>query len=206
MKSLQTLASTKSCAVVLLSQCATKMQSERGATLTPAINANLWEQGVSTRLVLYRDWDWVKGKARPLYLVRVQKLDGRSTNDAIETTSAFNIGQVSSALLSTSSILDTDIKVQEGISSVAYNAARHASADVANVTQPNPKRKLAQTNFEVPDSEDDEDYGWAEDDEAAMPPPPPQWQGSEDILLGQEVGRSDDEDGEGVEEESEHEE
>lgn len=56
-----------------------------------------------------------------------------------------------------------------------------------------PKRKLGNTDFEVPDSEDDEDYGWADEDEAFMPAPPPQWQGSEDILLGHEVGRSDDE-------------
>lgn len=55
------------------------------------------------------------------------------------------------------------------------------------------KRRLSQTNFEIPDSEDDEDYGWADEDEASMPAPPPQWQGSEDVLLGQEVGHSDDE-------------
>jgi hypothetical protein len=53
------------------------------------------------------------------------------------------------------------------------------------------KRKRADTNFEVPDSEDD-DYGWAEDDEASMPPPPSQWQGSEDTILGQEICQSDD--------------
>jgi hypothetical protein len=54
------------------------------------------------------------------------------------------------------------------------------------------KRKLGNTDFEVPDSEDDEDYGWANEDDAHLPPPPSQWQGSEDILLGQAVGRSDD--------------
>lgn len=53
------------------------------------------------------------------------------------------------------------------------------------------KRKLEHTALELPDSEDDEDYGWADDDEARLPAPPPQWQGSEDILLGQDVGRSD---------------
>lgn len=63
---------------------------------------------------------------------------------------------------------------------------------------PQQKRKRRPTEFEVPDSEDDEDYGWADEDEAVMPPPPPQWQGSEDILLGQEVGRSgEDTDDEG---------
>jgi hypothetical protein len=58
------------------------------------------------------------------------------------------------------------------------------------------KRKLGQTELEVPDSEDDEDYGWAEEDEAAMPAPPPQWQGSEDLILGQDIGQSDDENSE----------
>ena len=54
------------------------------------------------------------------------------------------------------------------------------------------KRKLSRTDFEVPDS-DGEDYGWADEDEDSLPAPPPQWQGSEDILLGQEIGNSDDE-------------
>jgi hypothetical protein len=48
----------------------------------------------------------------------------------------------------------------------------------------------------VPDSEDDEDYGWADEDEAAMPAPPPQWQGSEDLILGQDVGHSEEENSE----------
>lgn len=55
------------------------------------------------------------------------------------------------------------------------------------------KRKLGQTELEVPDSEDEEDYGWDEGDDAALPPPPPQWQGSEDIILGHDVGHSDSE-------------
>lgn len=94
MKSLQTLASTKNVAVILLSQCATKMQTERGATLTPAINANLWEQGVSTRLVLFKDWQWGKGKAKTLHLAAVQKVDGKSANGALELVSAFRVGPV----------------------------------------------------------------------------------------------------------------
>lgn len=69
--------------------------------------------------------------------------------------------------------------------------SNEASTRLAGVTQQ--KRKLGQTGFEVPDSEDDEDYGWGEEDEAALPAPPPQWQGSEDILLGQDIGRSEDE-------------
>ena len=60
------------------------------------------------------------------------------------------------------------------------------------------KRKLGQTDFEVADSEG-EDYGWEDDDELEMPRMPPQWQGSEDILLGQ----VEDDDGQ-TEDGSEH--
>lgn len=47
---------------------------------------------------------------------------------------------------------------------------------------PAPKRKLDETGFEVPDSEDE--YGWAEEDCTLLPGRPPQWQGSEDLILG----------------------
>lgn len=80
--------------------------------------------------------------------------------------------------------------------------SEEASTKMAAAAQA--KRKLGQTGFEVPDSEEDEDYGWGEEDEAALPAPPPQWQGSEDILLGQDIGRSEDEDeGENLEDEDE---
>ncbi|KAM0439083.1 hypothetical protein ACHAQK_006570 [Fusarium lateritium] len=75
----------------------------------------------------------------------------------------------------------------DGVTQVPYEALQ--SMELARH-----KRKLGQTELEVPDSEDDEDYGWAEEDEAAMPAPPPQWQGSEDLILGQDIGQSEDED------------
>ena len=95
MKALQTLASTRNCAVVVLSQCATRMQSERGPTLTPAVNANLWEQGVSTRLVLFRDWIWQSTKSTSVFLAGIQKLDGKTTPGELDQVSAFKIGTVS---------------------------------------------------------------------------------------------------------------
>lgn len=96
MKSMQTLASTRNCAVVLLSQCATRMQPGRGATLTPAVNAGLWEQGVSTRLVLFRDWVPGEGsKHSPVFLAGIQKLDGKAgQGHAVENVSAFSIEMV----------------------------------------------------------------------------------------------------------------
>ncbi|TWU76585.1 hypothetical protein ED733_007995 [Metarhizium rileyi] len=167
---LQKLAATKKCAVVVSSQCGTRMQSEHGATLVPAVHASVWEQGISTRIVMFRDWAWKDGKLTSIFMAGLQKLDGKSGCDAIERVAPFSI-------------------TRTGVARVECDAS-NAPVEPADVVQP--KRKLDQVDLEVPDSQDDEDYGWADDDEAALPAPPPQWQGSEDVLLGQELGRSDD--------------
>lgn len=57
-----------------------------------------------------------------------------------------------------------------------------SQASLTLSSTPHQKRKLGDTDFEVADSEDDE-YGW--EDEDALPTMPPQWQGSEDLLVGQ---------------------
>ncbi|KAM0389728.1 hypothetical protein ACHAQC_008387 [Fusarium culmorum] len=146
------------------------MHSERGATLTAAINANVWEQGVSTRLVTFRDWVWQESSLTSVFLAGLQKVDGRACQEAVENIVSFKVG------------LDGATQVPYEVLQ-SFELARH-------------KRKLGETELEVPDSEDDEDYGWADEDEAAMPAPPPQWQGSEDLILGQDVGHSEEENSE----------
>ncbi|KAI8679725.1 RECA-2 domain-containing protein [Fusarium keratoplasticum] len=171
MNALHKLAATRNCAVVILSQCATKMHSERGATLTAAVNATVWEQGVSTRLVVFRDWVWQEGKLASVFLAGLQKVDGKASQETVENVVAFKVEL-------------------DGVAQIPYEA-------IQSIELARHKRKLGETELEVPDSEDDEDYGWADEDEAAMPAPPPQWQGSEDLILGQEVGRSEDENSDG---------
>ncbi|KAI8686918.1 RECA-2 domain-containing protein [Fusarium sp. Ph1] len=175
MNALHKLAATRNCAVVILSQCATKMHSERGATLTAAVNATVWEQGVSTRLVVFRDWVWQEGKLASVFLAGLQKVDGKASQETVENVVAFKVEL-------------------DGVAQIPYEA-------IQSIELARHKRKLGETELEVPDSEDDEDYGWADEDEAAMPAPPPQWQGSEDLILGQEVGRSEDENSDGDDEE-----
>lgn len=94
MSALQKLAATRNCAVVVLSQCATKMHSERGATLTAAVNANVWEQGVSTRLVMFRDWVWQDSNLTSVFLAGLQKLDGKACQEVVENIVAFKVGSV----------------------------------------------------------------------------------------------------------------
>ncbi|KAK3374442.1 P-loop containing nucleoside triphosphate hydrolase protein [Lasiosphaeria ovina] len=156
----QKLAATRDLAIVVLSQCATRMQAERGATIIPAINAGVWEQGVSTRLVLFRGWIQDASESRSVHFVGIQKLNGKASAAAVDGACAFNIEP-------------------SGLVSVDCDSSERSQVLKAT---PAPKRKLGDTNFEIADS-DDEEYGW-EEDEDAVPVMPSQWQGSEDILLG----------------------
>ncbi|KXX73162.1 DNA repair protein rhp55 [Madurella mycetomatis] len=177
--SLQKLAATRDVAVVVLTQCATKMQAERGATLIPAINANVWEQGVSTRLVLFRDWLQDGVEARGLHFVGIQKLNGKCMSVVVDKICAFAV--------EAGGLVSVDYDNTEPVRPLSSTAAQ--------------KRKLADTDFEIADS-DDEDYGW-DDDEDVIPPMPSQWQGSEDLLLtrqpeSEEEGAIDDTDAAGT--------
>ncbi|KAL2121490.1 hypothetical protein VTJ04DRAFT_5517 [Mycothermus thermophilus] len=164
--SLQKLAATRNVAVVVLTQCATKMQAERGATLIPAINATVWEQGISTRLVLFRDWLAQRGaEVRSVRFAAVQKLNGKDVSIAGSGLCAFTVQEC-------------------GLVAVEYDESP------AFACTPAQKRKLGDARLEIADS-DDEYYDMDDDD---LPPMPSQWQGSEDILLGPKPGEEDDPD------------
>ncbi|KAL2754422.1 hypothetical protein ACRALDRAFT_2043407 [Sodiomyces alcalophilus JCM 7366] len=169
---LQKLAATRNCAVVILSQCATKMQFENGATLVPSVNASVWDQGISTRIVLFRDWVWKDNVPSTVCFAGVQKREGTLLSMAVHGAAAFHVQKT-------------------GLVGIRCDASQPS---IALSATPRPKRKLADSALEVPDSdEEDEDYGWGEEDDAAAPIPP-QTQGSEDLLLG--VHRhEEDEDG-----------
>ncbi|KAI0144295.1 P-loop containing nucleoside triphosphate hydrolase protein [Xylariaceae sp. FL1272] len=165
---LQKLAATRNLVVMLLTPCATKMQFERGAAIVPGINASVWEQGVATRLVLFRDWTTPGTQVHSVRIVGVQKNNGQTSQDGIGPVVAFGIDN--------SGIAEMKLTVEPPPLSLS-STPRHQ------------KRKMNDKVFEVADSEG-EDYGWEEDDDMNMPNMPPQalsddwWQGSEDILLG----------------------
>jgi hypothetical protein len=92
---LQKLAATRDLAIVVLTQCASKMQPERGASVVPAINAGVWDQGIPTRLVLYRDWVMHEGKPLTLHFAGIQKVNGKSGNSTIGDVVAFRVESVS---------------------------------------------------------------------------------------------------------------
>lgn len=90
---LQKLAATRNCAVVILSQCATRMQSQSRAALIPAVNASVWEQGLGARLVLFKDWVWKAGKADDTCFAGIQRVAGRKV-DGMKSVFAFRVEEV----------------------------------------------------------------------------------------------------------------
>lgn len=94
---LQKLAATRDAAVVVLTQCATRMQAERGgATLVPAVNTNVWDQGIASRVALYRDWVWDDGRTAGARLATVQKVNGQVADaELLDKAFAFEVESVS---------------------------------------------------------------------------------------------------------------
>ena len=79
---------------MVLTQCVTRMLAETGATLTAAVNATVWEQGISTRLVLFKNWIWREGQPISVCLAGIQKHESKASHDAVEHVSAFKIENV----------------------------------------------------------------------------------------------------------------
>jgi hypothetical protein len=87
-------------AVAILTQCATKMQAEHGATLIPALNASVWEQGISTRIVLFRDWVWHNDSLLGTRFAGVIKSNGKDNRRLSGNSMApFDVTDVGTLLL-----------------------------------------------------------------------------------------------------------
>jgi hypothetical protein len=94
---LQKLAATRNIAIVIFSQCVTKMRPGAGAVLIPAINTTAWEQGLGCRVALFRDWGWddEKGKAvNDVRLAQVTKAEGIEVPEGRSRLVAFSISEV----------------------------------------------------------------------------------------------------------------
>ncbi len=92
---LERLAETRNLAIVVLTQCATRVQAERGAALAPALNAFVWDRGISTRLALFRDWAWKDSQPISGRFVGVQKVNGCGSGVCLDSIVAFDITEVS---------------------------------------------------------------------------------------------------------------
>jgi hypothetical protein len=84
-------------AVVILSQCVTKMRPGAGAVLVPAINTTAWEQGLGCRISLFRDWGWddeAGNEVNDIRLAAVVKAEGIAMSGGRRKLVGFTIGEV----------------------------------------------------------------------------------------------------------------
>ena len=95
--SFQKLAATRNLAIVIVSQCATKMRPGAGAVLVPPINTAAWEQGLGGRISLFRNWGWEHEDGKEIHDVRlaeVVKAEGLALAGGRKRLVGFTIGEV----------------------------------------------------------------------------------------------------------------
>ncbi|KAH7314107.1 P-loop containing nucleoside triphosphate hydrolase protein [Rhexocercosporidium sp. MPI-PUGE-AT-0058] len=180
--SLSKVATTRNIAIVLTSQCVTKMRPGAGAVLIPAVNTTAWEQGLGCRVELMRDWGWEDEEGRAVEGVRLARVV-KAEGVVVGGVRLVGFGIRETGLHPLTLPLTTTLPGHPS------PQKRHQPPPTTSAAPTLPqKRKLSATDLDTPleipdsDAEDDEDYGWAEEDEEELPPPPPQWQGSEDAL------------------------
>ena len=93
---LQRLAATEDIAVVVLSQCGTRVLADDSVALGPAINTTAWDHGMTNRLALFRDFVHEEGKgvAKGVRFAGIQKLNGEAITTDTDSVFAFDIGPV----------------------------------------------------------------------------------------------------------------
>ena len=61
---MNTLAAVHNIAIVITGGVVTKMRPGLGALLVPAVSGTAWDEGVGTRICLFRDWGLAKIKVK----------------------------------------------------------------------------------------------------------------------------------------------
>ncbi|KAF2180558.1 P-loop containing nucleoside triphosphate hydrolase protein [Zopfia rhizophila CBS 207.26] len=145
-------------ALLLTCQTITRIRGSR-ALLVPAISSAEWENGISTRLVLFRDWVPGQGKWNDSDADKLKKARfvGVVKANGIAFAEETGVGTVVAFTIESTGLCDLNV--------AAVNIA--APAVHSSQVRP-PKRRfteIADSEGEDPDS--DELYGWVEDDEVA---------------------------------------
>lgn len=80
--------------MVILTESSTRSDLEQDTALIPAVMGSAWEQGISTRLLLFRDWTSDGLESRALHFAAVKKLNGKTDGELVGHVSAFDMTQV----------------------------------------------------------------------------------------------------------------
>lgn len=175
MTKLSRLATVNNIAILLTSQTVTRVRSGQGALLLPAISGSEWDNGVSTQLVLFRDWAPRRGtqvaeeEAEKWYRLRYAgvikvKGDAMEENGRFDTVVPFIIERVNACIHPfRDTVLTTS---QDGLYELSTSSS-HVLVPILS----SPARPTKRALEEVADSEDealsDDDYGWDDEDELA---------------------------------------
>lgn len=73
------------------------MQSDRGATIAPAVSSAVLDSGIGTRLVVFKDWIGHRESLQSLNLIGIQKANGTVFPEVISKVLPFEITMVSPA-------------------------------------------------------------------------------------------------------------
>ncbi|KAF2684500.1 P-loop containing nucleoside triphosphate hydrolase protein [Lentithecium fluviatile CBS 122367] len=146
--------------IALLVTCLTITRIRAGsrALLVPAISGTEWDSGISTRLVLFRDWVPGQGKVSSIDTARLQKarFAGVLKANGVVLADEGGVGNVVPYTVESTGLCDMNIA-----------ALDIGAPPVSSQTRPL-KRQFAEIDdeeSEAPDS--DELYGWVEDDAVA---------------------------------------
>ncbi|KAF1980190.1 P-loop containing nucleoside triphosphate hydrolase protein [Bimuria novae-zelandiae CBS 107.79] len=144
-------------ALLVTSQTITRMRAGSRALLVPAISGAEWESGISTRLVLFRDWVPGQGKWSRTDSTRLQKtrFAGVLKVNGVLLAEEGGVGNVVPFAVEEAGLRDMDIAAVDIAAPVVSSEAR-------------PKRRFAEIDDEGREELDsDELYDWLEDDEVA---------------------------------------
>ncbi|KAJ9669677.1 hypothetical protein H2201_000061 [Coniosporium apollinis] len=153
MSKLGKLAALNNIAVLVTNQTATRIRPGLGAVLLPALSGTEWDNGISTRLVLFKDWPPPAHKdmsdADRQQLGKVRYVGAIKVN-GVTLAEVGNVGSVVSFTIQAHGLADFDIPASD--SAVQYHTS--------------PVRPPKRTYAEIADSDGEEDeYGWGNGDE-----------------------------------------
>jgi len=156
-------AATHDIALLVTSQTITRIRSASRAILVPAMSGVEWENGVSTRLVLFRDWMSGEGTYDKLNATRLRRARFVGLNKANGVTLAKEggVGNVVAFTIEHSGLQDLDLPANEITTpTVLSTQVRPSKRSFAEIDQDSGEDAVAEPNS-------DELYGWIEDDEVA---------------------------------------
>ncbi|KAH7121215.1 P-loop containing nucleoside triphosphate hydrolase protein [Dendryphion nanum] len=146
-------------ALLLTCQTITRIRGGSRAVLVPAISNAEWDNNISTRLVVFRDWPAGQGKWSDADVEKLQRARfvGVIKRNGVTLVDEGGVGNVVPFVVESSGLCELNISAGE----IATSAISPPQA------RP-PKRRFAEIgDSEEEDVDSDELYGWIEDDEVA---------------------------------------